>query len=123
MKPKKLREIEAQEELALRPWLECVDKSQRFFARLCKGSVRWKLVKTSPENCWAGDWLVKGEPHFLVLLNIQPQDGTHFIWCCGNDDSNMELRDMPLERAAEVYHQIEDWMSMKDLMELGLMRG
>ena len=112
MKPKKVREQQKKED----KFLGIVDSGHQYLYRLCNDSVNWKLVETYEH--WAGNWHIKGVPHYLAFM--EEFRGSHFVYCCGNDDLIMAKRGLSLLEAEELFSKIEMGTSKKELIELGI---
>ena len=102
--------------------------------------TKWKLVSCALGETWCGNWIVDGDPSFLVLLcretelKLVPKGtrkkkkkyetewlDTYRIWCCGNDDTYMEKWHMSFEEASELFGLITiDGTSRKEMEAFGL---
>jgi len=101
---------------------------QEYYNGFANRAVLCKLVECAPKESWYGDWVKDGAPHFVIgvfktykyLDNKMQQDGTYYIWCCGNDDFDMAKRNLTLEEATELFNLAIDGVSQDELRAFGI---
>lgn len=86
---------------------------------------RWKLIHSSDEwhPSWSDNRVLILLKQTLLTVNKPKRSQTFYIYACGMDDDEMEIRNISWSEAKRIFDDIGNSTSKKKLRALGLHNG